>query len=248
MTGTKVEAVTTATASDRLTASSSPRARLRAASRRRSPEGLPGRRRRRASGDDRLRRAERRVGTDGRGSPSPARRCPTGSSSRRAKLRGVVSEGMILAASELEIGAGSEGNRRARRADSRRRAGAGDPARGRPADRPPPCSSSRSRPTGRTGLGVFGRRARACTPRPPAHRPARGSRRSQWSLDDAGSEGPAAAAEVSVECPELCPRFTARVFEDVTVGPSPLWLQARLLAAGQRPITTSSTSPTTRCC
>ncbi len=36
--------------------------------------------------------------------------------------------------------------------------------------------------------------------------------------------------------PELCPRFTARVFTDVTVGPSPLWLQARLAAAGQRPI------------
>jgi phenylalanyl-tRNA synthetase beta chain len=36
--------------------------------------------------------------------------------------------------------------------------------------------------------------------------------------------------------PELCPRFTARVFTDVTVGPSPLWLKERLMAAGQRPI------------
>ncbi len=36
--------------------------------------------------------------------------------------------------------------------------------------------------------------------------------------------------------PELCPRFTARVFTDVTIGPSPLWLKARLTAAGQRPI------------
>ena len=43
-------------------------------------------------------------------------------------------------------------------------------------------------------------------------------------------------ASVTVEVPELCPRFTARVFTDVTVGPSPLWLQARLTAAGQRPI------------
>jgi phenylalanyl-tRNA synthetase beta chain len=39
-----------------------------------------------------------------------------------------------------------------------------------------------------------------------------------------------------VECPDLCPRFTARVFEDVTIGPSPPWLKARLSAAGQRPI------------
>jgi phenylalanyl-tRNA synthetase beta chain len=39
-----------------------------------------------------------------------------------------------------------------------------------------------------------------------------------------------------VECPDLCPRFTARAFEDVTIGPSPAWLKARLMAAGQRPI------------
>ena len=34
----------------------------------------------------------------------------------------------------------------------------------------------------------------------------------------------------------LCPRFSVRVFTDVKVGPSPLWLKARLTAAGQRPI------------
>jgi len=43
-------------------------------------------------------------------------------------------------------------------------------------------------------------------------------------------------ASVAVEVPDLCPRFTARVFTDVEVGPSPAWLQARLTAAGQRPI------------
>ncbi len=43
-------------------------------------------------------------------------------------------------------------------------------------------------------------------------------------------------ASVEVEVPELCPRFTARVFTDVEIGPSPLWLKARLIAAGQRPI------------
>jgi phenylalanyl-tRNA synthetase beta chain len=41
---------------------------------------------------------------------------------------------------------------------------------------------------------------------------------------------------VKVQCPDLCPRFTARVFEQVGLGPSPLWLKARLSAAGQRPI------------
>ena len=36
--------------------------------------------------------------------------------------------------------------------------------------------------------------------------------------------------------PDICLRFTARVYEDVKVGPSPLWLKQRLMAAGQRPI------------
>lgn len=41
---------------------------------------------------------------------------------------------------------------------------------------------------------------------------------------------------IEVEDHALCPRFTARIIRGVTVGPSPLWLKARLSAAGQRPI------------
>ena len=41
---------------------------------------------------------------------------------------------------------------------------------------------------------------------------------------------------VRIEEPELCPRFTARYFDGVTNGPSPEWMQRRLLAAGMRPI------------
>lgn len=40
---------------------------------------------------------------------------------------------------------------------------------------------------------------------------------------------------VSIEAAELCPRFSARVF-DVRVGPSPAWLKDRLELAGQRSI------------
>jgi phenylalanyl-tRNA synthetase beta chain len=54
--------------------------------------------------------------------------------------------------------------------------------------------------------------------------------------EDPGSPGPLDSAEVLVECPDLCPRFTARAFEEVTIAPSPPWLKARLAAAGQRPI------------
>jgi phenylalanyl-tRNA synthetase beta chain len=45
-----------------------------------------------------------------------------------------------------------------------------------------------------------------------------------------------ASVEVTVKCPDLCKRFTARAFEGVRIGPSPPWLKARLSAAGQRPI------------
>ncbi len=44
------------------------------------------------------------------------------------------------------------------------------------------------------------------------------------------------AAMVSVEDPLLCPRYAARVIRGVKVGPSPLWMQRRLIACGQRPI------------
>src|SRR6267154_1982590 len=47
--------------------------------------------------------------------------------------------------------------------------------------------------------------------------------------------GPA-AINVSIEDLTLCPRYSALVFENVTVGPSPLWLQYRLTAIGLNPI------------
>jgi phenylalanyl-tRNA synthetase beta chain len=42
--------------------------------------------------------------------------------------------------------------------------------------------------------------------------------------------------KVEIEDLNLCPRFSALVFENVTVQPSPLWLQARLTAVGLNPI------------
>jgi phenylalanyl-tRNA synthetase beta chain len=45
----------------------------------------------------------------------------------------------------------------------------------------------------------------------------------------------AGGLEVSIEDPELCPRYAAAVAE-VRVGPSPAWLSGRLTAAGVRPI------------
>ncbi|MGH3000829.1 MAG: phenylalanine--tRNA ligase subunit beta, partial [Gaiellaceae bacterium] len=41
---------------------------------------------------------------------------------------------------------------------------------------------------------------------------------------------------VEVEDFDGCPRYLARLFRDVAIGPSPVWLKARILAAGMRPI------------
>ena len=46
----------------------------------------------------------------------------------------------------------------------------------------------------------------------------------------------AAGATVRIEAPDLCFRYLGAVVRGVTVGPSPAWLQARLRAAGSRPI------------
>jgi len=43
-------------------------------------------------------------------------------------------------------------------------------------------------------------------------------------------------ARVTVETPDLCPRFTVTLIEGIKIGPSPLWMQRRLLMAGMRPI------------
>jgi phenylalanyl-tRNA synthetase beta chain len=43
-------------------------------------------------------------------------------------------------------------------------------------------------------------------------------------------------AQVSIEAPDLCSRFSARVISDIKLGPSPSWMGRRLLAAGMRPI------------
>ena len=65
--------------------------------------------------------------------------------------------------------------------------------------------------------------------------PARRSRRRRGPTD-AGSAGDLSDhITINVET-DLCARFTARVFEEVEIGPSPPWLKARLMAAGQRPI------------
>ncbi len=42
--------------------------------------------------------------------------------------------------------------------------------------------------------------------------------------------------DVTIDDPELCQRYTARVVRNVKIGPSPEWLARRVVAAGSRPI------------
>ena len=148
---------------------------------------------------------------------------PDGTKLRRAKLRGVVSDGMILSETELAVGVEHDG---ILELDS--------PAPpGTPLGEALPLGTDviefEITPNRPDCLGVYGiaREVHASTGAPLAAPP--------W-CSDPGSPGKVDGAAVVVECPDLCPRFMARAFEDVRVGPSPPWLKAALLAAGMRPI------------
>ena len=159
---------------------------------------------------------------------------PDGTRLRSARLRGVQSAGMILSAAELGLAAESEGILvldRSLLAGSLRNGASPDP--GTPlgtvfaiAGRVLELEITPNRPDCMAIYGVA-RELHAASGAALAQAP--------WS-EDPGAAGPIEGVQISVECPQLCPRFTARLFEQVAIGPSPLWLQARLLAAGQRPI------------
>ena len=58
----------------------------------------------------------------------------------------------------------------------------------------------------------------------------------QPQLKIASGKAAADVANVRIDAPELCPRYIGRVFVNVKVGPSPDWLCQRLQAVGLRPI------------
>jgi len=49
-------------------------------------------------------------------------------------------------------------------------------------------------------------------------------------------EAVAEIASVTIDDPDLCPRYTARIIKGARIGPSPLWIRQRLEAVGLRPI------------
>lgn len=142
-----------------------------------------------------------------------------------ARLRGVESNGMILSAAELAIAEDAEGIMVLDEG----------PAPGTPLADVLPLDDAvleleitSNRPD---CLAVYGvaREVHAVTGAPLA------------PLDESEppAEGPGRVedhAAVEVRAPDLCPRYMARVFTEVEVGPSPDWLRRRLEAAGMRAI------------
>jgi phenylalanyl-tRNA synthetase beta chain len=150
---------------------------------------------------------------------------PDGSTLGEAKLRGVVSSGMILA--EDEVGIGED------------HAGIivldGDLPVGAPLAEHLPIADEvlelEITPNRPDLMGVYGvaRDLHAVTGAELAEDP------TDADAEPQGSDSAEDHIAITIDR-EICLRFTARVFEDVKIGPSPLWLKQRLMAAGQRPI------------
>ncbi len=157
----------------------------------------------------------------------PGATMPDGTRLGEAKLRGVRSSGMILAEDEVGIGPDHGGTMIL---DDGLEPGA-PLAEALPiADEVLELEITPNRPD---CLAVYGvaRELHAATGAALAEDPTATDAEPAGARDDA-----AAQASVEIADPEICLRFTARVFEGVTVAPSPPWLKQRLTAAGQRPI------------
>jgi phenylalanyl-tRNA synthetase beta chain len=146
---------------------------------------------------------------------------PNGLQLERRKVRGEVSDGMILAEDELDLGTDHTGIIVLENG----------PEPGTPlADVVPLTDEVLELETGHNRpdlLAVYGIAREVAAlyglelAPPPGTDPAR-----------AGDE----PVDVEVDDFEGCPRYVGRLFRDVKIEQSPLWLKARLLSAGMRPI------------
>jgi phenylalanyl-tRNA synthetase beta chain len=155
----------------------------------------------------------------------PGATLPGGVVLKKAKLRGLESDGMILSESELELSQEHEGIMLL----------PGDLTAGTPladvfpvADQVLELEITANRPD---CLAVYGvaREVSAVldsdlAPPPGAEPEATG----EGTVDN--------YVKGRIDAPDLCPRWAGRVFTNVTVGPSPPWLKARIAAAGMRSI------------
>jgi phenylalanyl-tRNA synthetase beta chain len=149
---------------------------------------------------------------------------PDGTTLREAKLRGMASQGMIVSERELQL---SEDHDGIMVLDD-------SIAPGTPLADVVQISTDvlvlEITPNRPDCLGIYGVAREVAATTGAQLKPA------PWDHDP-GSFGALDGIEITNEAgPALCPRFTARILDGVRIGPSPLWLKARLMAAGQRPI------------
>jgi phenylalanyl-tRNA synthetase beta chain len=141
----------------------------------------------------------------------------------RTRIRGVVSNGMLCSPIELGLGADAEGILILGRNEEH---ALGTPLAAVVGEVVLDVDVKPNRGDALSMLGLA-REVAAATGaelRPP-------SVRFEEADDDV-----AAHVSVRIDDADLCPRFTARWFTDLRNGPSPDWMQRRLLAAGMRPI------------
>jgi phenylalanyl-tRNA synthetase beta chain len=141
----------------------------------------------------------------------------------RTKIRGVVSNGMLCSARELDLGADADGILI--------------------------LGTDEEHPLGTDLRSIYGdvvldvdvkpNRGDALSMVGLAREVAAFSRAALRKPSAALVEGDEVASNhvsVTIEDELLCPRFTGRWFSEVSNGPSPDWMQRRLVAAGMRPI------------
>ena len=157
---------------------------------------------------------------------------PGGLELEARKIRGVVSNGMLCSARELELGTEHEGIMEVRT----------DAAPGTPLLEAMQLADTRM------DLEVTPNRGDLLGHKGVARElgAAYGAPVKLAAIPDAPAEGPAPrmvkergtvdGIEISIEDVAGCPRYMGAVIRGVKVGPSPAWLEARLRGIGQRPI------------
>ncbi len=153
----------------------------------------------------------------------PGTTLPGGMHIKKAKIRGVASEGMLCAEDELGLGDSHDGIV--------------------VLDKDLPVGAPFAAATGRGDVVLDFE----VTPNRPDCLSLWGIAREVHALTgdplrppnaQVPESGPATEQDVriDIEAPDDCPRYVGRIVRGVEVGPSPEWLQRRLRAVGQRPI------------
>jgi len=153
----------------------------------------------------------------------PGSRLPNGMEIKRAKIRGVESSGMICAEDELGLGDDHAGTMVL---DQSLTPGTPFAVNAGLDDVMLDFEVTPNRPDCLSLWGIA-REVRGLT--------GAKLRMPSCAVTESG-EPTTASVSIDIEDPQGCPRYVGRVVRNVSIGPSPEWLQRRLQAVGQRPI------------